>query len=163
MKKKLFLVILISVIAVVLFAFPVSVYADPVWSTFVYDHSNTHYYYSIISSPFNEPITIPIVYSTYDEALNAAKNMANAAMQRADVQAKIAALSNEEFITYLYDALFHRTPDDAGYAGWLNALDDGLSRSDMISSFINSSEFEMRYVYTVAYGEDVFRVVADDR
>ena len=157
MKKRLLLIVLISIIAVTLFAFPASIYAGEV-STLVYDHSITHYYYSIISSPFNEPITIPIVYSTYADALSAAKNMANAAMQRADVQAKIATLSNEEFINYLYDGLFHRTPDAAGYASWLDGLNNGLSRSDMISSFINSSEFEMRYVYTVAYGVDVYKL-----
>ena len=140
-KRNLFLLVLIIVIAVTLLAFPGSIFArsDPV----------TYSYTSIISSPFNEPITIEKNYSSSADALSAAKNMAHTAMYRADIQAKIATLNNEEFIIYLYDGLFHRAPDATGSAAWLDGLNNGLSKSYVIDYFINSPEFEMRYIYTI--------------
>jgi len=63
------------------------------------------------------------------------------------VQSKIATLTNEAFINYLYDGLFHRTPEEAGFAGWLGGLNNGLARPYVIDYFINSPEFEMRYIY----------------
>ena len=159
MKKRNFLLtIFIAIITVTLFAFPGSIFAG-YQRELVYDYSITHYYYSIISSPFNEPMTIQVTYSNYADAFSAAKNMAHAAMYRTDVQSKIASLDNEAFIIYLYDGLFHRTPDATGYASWLEGLNSGLSRSEVIDSFINSSEFEMRYIYTGSYGKDVFKIV----
>jgi len=140
-KRNLLLVVLITVIAVTLLAFPASIYAI--------GGSTTTSYTSIISSPFNEPITIEKNYSSSVDALSAAKNMAHTAMYRADIQAKIATLSNEEFIIYLYDGLFHRTPDATGSEAWLNGLNNGLSKSFVIDYFINSPEFEMRYIYAV--------------
>jgi len=145
-KRNLFLIVLITVIAVTLLAFPGSIFArsDPV----------AYSYTSIISSPFNEPITIEKNYSSSADALSAAKNMAHNVMYRADIQAKIATLSNEEFIIYLYGGLFHRTPDATGASAWLNGLNNGLTKSFVIDYFINSPEFEMRYIYTVTFIED---------
>jgi hypothetical protein len=164
MKKRNFLlIILISIIAITLFAFPASAYAGVDRTELVYNYANMHPSFSIISSPFNEPLTIQIVYSNYADALSAAKNMANAAMYRTDVQDKIATLNNEEFINYLYDALFHRTPDAEGYSNWLSNLNNGITRSEAINSFIDSAEFGLRYIYDGTYGEDVFKVVVDRR
>jgi len=146
-KRNLFLIVLITIIAVTLVAFPASIYGEP-------DSQITTTYTSIISSPFNEPITIEKNYSSSVDALSAAKNMAHTAMYRADIQAKIATLSNEEFIIYLYDGLFHRTPDATGAAAWLNGLNNGLTKSFVIDYFINSPEFEMRYIYSVTFTED---------
>jgi hypothetical protein len=148
-KRKLLLIALIAIIAVTLFAFPGSIYA------YGYDYTTiTHNYSSIISTPFNETLTIQKDYAVYADALSAAKNMAHVAMYRADIQAKIATLSNEEFVVYLYDGLFHRAPDAEGYAAWLNGLKNGLSRSYLIDYFINSAEFEMRYVISVTFTEE---------
>ena len=146
-KRNLLLLVLVTVIAVTMFAFPGSAYAygmDPV----------TYSYTSIISSPFNEPITIEKNYSSSADALSAAKNMAHTVMYRADIQAKIATLSNQEFIIYLYDGLFHRAPDVTGSAAWLDGLNNGLSKSYVIDYFINSAEFEMRYIYAVTVTEE---------
>ncbi len=49
--------------------------------------------------------------------------------------------TNEDFVTILYHAFFNREPDSAGYAGWLNMLYDGTSRSDVLNGFIGSQEF----------------------
>jgi hypothetical protein len=137
-KRSILLVALIIVIAVTLMAFPSSIFARP--------SETAHIHYKIISSPFNEPITIEENYFNFRDALNAAKNMAHDAMYRTDTQDKIATLNNEEFIVFLYDALFHRTPDASGNAAWLDGLNNGLSRSSVIDFFINSPEFEIKYV-----------------
>jgi hypothetical protein len=50
--------------------------------------------------------------------------------------------TNEDFVTILYRAFFNRDPDGAGYSGWLNTMYDGTSRSDVLSGFIYSQEFE---------------------
>jgi len=49
--------------------------------------------------------------------------------------------TNEDFVTILYRAFFNREPDSAGYSGWLNALYDGTSRSDVLNGFTSSQEF----------------------
>jgi hypothetical protein len=138
-KRLLLLVVLAAVIILTLLAFPGSISAG--------FYVGNHVHYSISSSPFNEPITIDRDYYHYADALNAAKNMTHDAMYREDVQSKIATLTNEEFINFLYDGLFHRTPDEAGSAAWLEGLNNGLARSSMIDYFINSDEFATRYVY----------------
>jgi len=50
--------------------------------------------------------------------------------------------NNEEFITILYRAFFDREPDAAGYSGWLNMLNNGANRADVLDGFINSQEFK---------------------
>lgn len=140
-KRSLLAFFIITVVAIILFAFPSGVFANGFYSTSV------HFYYSIVSTPFNEEVTICKDYDNYSIALRMAQDMARGIMYRDDIQAKIDTLSNEEFIAYIYDGLFHRTPDASGAAAWLAALNSGLSRSDAIESFINSIEFEMRYIY----------------
>lgn len=139
-RKSMILLVLITIVLISLFAFPASIYAKV----------NGHYvyvFYSIVSSPFNEPVDIPTSYGTYDEALAAAKEMAESAMNKSDKQEEMAKLDDGEFLNYIYDALFHRLPDEEGYASWLNGLEGGLSRSEVIESFISSDEFALRYVY----------------
>jgi hypothetical protein len=50
--------------------------------------------------------------------------------------------SNEEFVRILYMAFFNREPDPPGYSGWINLLDSGISRQDILNGFIYSLEFE---------------------
>jgi hypothetical protein len=49
---------------------------------------------------------------------------------------------NEDFVTILYRAFFGREPDMPGYNGWINALNRGVNRQDVLSGFIYSLEFE---------------------
>lgn len=53
--------------------------------------------------------------------------------------------TNEKFVTYCYDVLLGRQPDAGGKAAWTNALNNGTSRSSVINSFIQSSEFRNMY------------------
>ena len=142
------MLVLITIVLISLFAFPANISAKP--NGF---HAN-RVFYSIISSPLNESIDIPTSYDTYDEALAAAKDLARSVMNRSDIQEEMAVFDNGEFINYIYDALFHRTPDEEGYESWVNGLSNGLSRSEVIESFINSEEFAMRYVYKTVLALD---------
>lgn len=56
-------------------------------------------------------------------------------------QTKISNYSNEEFVTFLYKVLFNRTPDEEGFQGWISALEDGLSKEEVVRRFANSEEF----------------------
>lgn len=51
-------------------------------------------------------------------------------------------LTNEQFITILYSTFFNRTPDEPGKAYWLNRLNNGMSRQEVINGFINSIEWD---------------------
>ena len=50
-------------------------------------------------------------------------------------------LTDQEFISTLYRALFDREPDNAGNEFWLSQLSEGNSRQYVLSKFIISAEF----------------------
>jgi len=50
-------------------------------------------------------------------------------------------LSNDAFVTLLYDSAFDRAPDQAGFDAWLAGLNDGtLTRGDVAAAFAQSTE-----------------------
>ncbi len=49
--------------------------------------------------------------------------------------------SNEQFVTDLYSMYFGRTPDEAGFAYWLDMLNNSASREEVFAGFANSLEF----------------------
>lgn len=49
--------------------------------------------------------------------------------------------TNEDFTRVLYRTFFDREPDEAGFTAWVNALNDGASKQDVIEGFINSTEW----------------------
>jgi len=50
-------------------------------------------------------------------------------------------VSDSEYITRLYKAFFNREPDEAGFSNWLDMLDSGSSREDILDGFLNAEEF----------------------
>ena len=50
-------------------------------------------------------------------------------------------LSNEQYVTVLYQAFLGRTPDAQGLSNWVNALNNGASRQDVASGFAHSTEW----------------------
>jgi len=52
-----------------------------------------------------------------------------------------AAMNNNDFVNYLYWALFMRTPDKAGSDAWLMRIDSGWSREMVLQGFAQSDEF----------------------
>ena len=50
-------------------------------------------------------------------------------------------LNNEQFVQTLYKVFFDRKPDQAGLDNWINALNNGATRSQVIAGFTGSSEW----------------------
>jgi hypothetical protein len=48
--------------------------------------------------------------------------------------------TNTAFVTALYNDILGRSPDSAGLAAWLQALQNGTSRAAVADSFVTSSE-----------------------
>jgi Ca2+-binding RTX toxin-like protein len=54
-------------------------------------------------------------------------------------------LSNEQFVTQLYQGILDRNPDSGGLNGWVSALNTGqLSKIDVTNGFLNSPEFQQK-------------------
>ncbi|MEG1407937.1 MAG: DUF4214 domain-containing protein, partial [Ruthenibacterium sp.] len=51
-------------------------------------------------------------------------------------------LSNEEFLTVIYETFFDRDPDSGGFNTWLGLLNNGASREFIIAGFANGAEFQ---------------------
>ena len=50
-------------------------------------------------------------------------------------------MSNEAFVNALYRAFFDRDADAAGRANWVNALNNGMTRSQLIDAFAATSDW----------------------
>lgn len=50
-------------------------------------------------------------------------------------------LSNEEFITRMYQIFLNREPDSEGFNGWVEKLESGTSLEDIFEGFVYSPEF----------------------
>jgi hypothetical protein len=50
-------------------------------------------------------------------------------------------MSHEAYMRILYKAFFNRDPDAAGLAGWLEVLNGGIARVEVLNGFIYSKEF----------------------
>ena len=51
--------------------------------------------------------------------------------------------TNEQYVTYMYNAFFGRQPDAVGLEGWVDALNQGYSRERVFCGFANSTEFQI--------------------
>ena len=58
-----------------------------------------------------------------------------------EAQARIAEYSNEEFVTFLYRALFNREPEEEGFNAWISRMTDGMTREEVVERFTRSEEF----------------------
>jgi hypothetical protein len=61
----------------------------------------------------------------------------------AEFQSKYGALDNTSFVTLLYNNVLHRAPESAGLTGWLNLLNGGTSRTDVVLGFSESAEYQI--------------------
>lgn len=53
----------------------------------------------------------------------------------------ISGYDYEQFITFLYKTLFNREPDAEGLKDWLDGMNSGIKKEEIVSRFTNSSEF----------------------
>ena len=49
--------------------------------------------------------------------------------------------NNEQYLAILYRAFFNRDPDPGGFSYWLNQLNGGALRQDVLDGFIFAQEF----------------------
>jgi len=66
---------------------------------------------------------------------------------------KNSNVSNEAYITKLFETLFNREPDSTGFSDWTSKMRNGYSRRAILSNFIGSQEFIDTYKnYGVSLG-----------
>jgi len=59
-----------------------------------------------------------------------------------EFQANYGALNNTQFVTLLYKNVLGRTPDSNGLSAWVQSLDAGNSRANVVVGFSESTEFK---------------------
>jgi len=59
-----------------------------------------------------------------------------------------------DFVTLMYDNVLQRQPDQAGLAYWIDAMEKGMSRADMLVQFSESRENVARVVGSIEHGID---------
>lgn len=57
----------------------------------------------------------------------------------------IKSLSNSQYVTFLYRKLLQREPDSGGLGHWVNVLNRGSTRDDVLIGFMVSSEFKQKH------------------
>jgi hypothetical protein len=57
-----------------------------------------------------------------------------------------AAMAHEVFVTMMYAGMLRRTPEPAGFNGWVALLDGGLPATQVIDGFFLSTEYRGRFM-----------------
>ena len=60
--------------------------------------------------------------------------------------------NNIEYVEDLYNAILRRGADCEGFTAWVNSLDGGMSRVNMLGLFTASAEFQGRVNAVIAAG-----------
>ena len=76
----------------------------------------------------------PISFGSGELDLNDAEKV------QAEVDLKYGKMSDEEFLTEIYDDVLGRDPDKAGFDYWLGRLESGTSRAEVFRGFYASPE-----------------------
>jgi len=58
-----------------------------------------------------------------------------------ELSVHIVAMSNEEFITFLYNSFLSRNPDSEGFENWAGYMNSGVSKLDTLRAFMNNQEW----------------------
>ena len=58
-----------------------------------------------------------------------------------EIGAKVAAMTNEEYVSYLYTTLLSRNSDTDGYNNWLGYINSGFSKEETLRAFLNNEEW----------------------
>lgn len=64
-------------------------------------------------------------------------------------------MNNAELVDYMYRSALDREADAGGKAAWVNALDYGMTRGELILGFSQSAEHQSLYQYHIVGGIDV--------
>lgn len=88
-------------------------------------------------------------YLNYVAEGHSFQDMANNAAASPEFAAATAGLTNEQYVTYVYEVSLHREPDAAGLQTYVHALDTGaLTRTSMI---VQAAESPEHIALTAAY------------
>jgi hypothetical protein len=91
----------------------------------------------------------------YGDDRAALVRIANAFLSRSEFTAQHPNLSNEQFIDLLYSEGFNRVAESSSRTAWIKALDDGLTRAEILAEFSSSVEM-VRTIGSRANGIDGF-------
>lgn len=67
--------------------------------------------------------------------------------QSDEFRARYGTLTNDEFLTLLYDNMLGRVPDQAGFDYWLGQMNDGLSQHGVVRWIVANDEFKLRFPF----------------
>ncbi|MBY0336275.1 MAG: DUF4214 domain-containing protein [Acetobacteraceae bacterium] len=70
----------------------------------------------------------------------ALNDIAQGFMQSAEFFGRFGSLDNQQFVTLMYQSALRREPDPGGLSSWVQALEGGLSRRDLVVGFSESAE-----------------------
>jgi Tol biopolymer transport system component len=77
--------------------------------------------------------------SKYDGGMTL-KTIANSFAKSSEFKTKYGSVSNDSFITLVYQNVLERNPDAAGKTHWVGRLKAGVTRGEMMTAFSESSE-----------------------
>ena len=63
-----------------------------------------------------------------------------------------ATVSNNGYLTALYNNVLHRTPDQAGFDYWNERIQSGMTRGDILASFSESTENQAQVIGQIQNG-----------
>jgi hypothetical protein len=65
-----------------------------------------------------------------------------------------AEISNSEYLTNLYDNVLHRAYDQGGFDFWMNAMNNGYNRAQILNYFADSAENRAQVIGSIQAGID---------
>jgi hypothetical protein len=76
-----------------------------------------------------------------DTGTQSLKTVAAGFVGSTEFQSTYGSLNNTQFVALMYNNVLGRAPDSGGMSGWVNALNSGMSRADVVIGFSDSAEF----------------------
>jgi len=68
-----------------------------------------------------------------------------------ELKIKLAFCNDEEFIRFLYYFLLEREPDENGLKHWVDALEKGLTRDEVLKGFLESNECKEKCTFDLSH------------
>jgi len=165
LNMSLVMVILIVSLSIPLIAFPSKAYADiaslspqeqvllnltTAQQVDIYGDSNTKFVRMLYRNILDRLPDDLDLDGVYEDLEYWATELNEGRVTRADViysfvfsdelKDKIYAKTAEEYVTFLYENVLDGEVDPQGYAGWINNLNSGMSREEVLINFLNSSD-----------------------
>jgi hypothetical protein len=79
--------------------------------------------------------------NNFNKGSASAYTLVNAAMFGIERGQQVNSMDNKDYIYFLYNSLFQRSPDLEGLNAWYNRLQSGIGKNEIIQGFVVSQEF----------------------